>query len=654
MIKKSVNLFFFRCLINLFFMGIIMLNVQGETLNLTLRNSVDSVHNFEKVKWNSHEVAIVICDMWDSHHSITAVRRVNEFAPRLNEVIKSLRDSGATIIHSPSDCMPSYEDHDARKRALAVPEASELPKNISSWCNRIPQEEEASYPIDQSDGGEDEGEFENNQWTESLKSEGRNPGTPWLRQTSVLEISSKDYVASEGEVVWNILKHKKIEHVILAGVHTNMCVLGRPFGLRQMVRCGMNTVLLRDKTDVMYNPKKWPYVSHFTGLDLVIRHIEENVCSTITSDQLIGEEPFRFRHDKRPQLVVVSQSKNVINWKAFARRFFDSDFRVNYVESDTGKGMNDISQSDCLLLVDEVEDKKVNALIETYVVSAKPVIGVGRHCRNFNNIIFGVNASSHKKKASDVKWIKGVENHDLYRGFKSKEWSIDRRSEGLEINQAVVPLFHCKNGSSESADLLAWSFARNDSGRSCATLLSLHENENDECFQRFLFNAVRWATGELIGSQLPIDPDLRRSNEGWAVRGKMQNSKALNFEHWDLRTLIRVPDNLPNLERILKWESVPGSSVYFNGEQLKENQSGHWLIPSKLLKSGDLNLVVVRVSNLEPFKRLPKITSSEDSFELDLKNWQEKYSNDEIDPNFPIPPQFGAPTDLIQEWGQIK
>ena len=73
MIKKSVNLFFFRCLINLFFMGIIMLNVQGETLNLTLRNSVDSVHNFEKVKWNSHGVAIVICDMWDSHHSILSL-----------------------------------------------------------------------------------------------------------------------------------------------------------------------------------------------------------------------------------------------------------------------------------------------------------------------------------------------------------------------------------------------------------------------------------------------------------------------------------------------------------------------------------------------------------------------------------------------------
>ena len=34
-----------------------------------------------------------------------------------------------------------------------------------------------------------------------------------------------------------------------AGVHTNMCVLGRPFGLRQMARLGKNTALVRDMTD---------------------------------------------------------------------------------------------------------------------------------------------------------------------------------------------------------------------------------------------------------------------------------------------------------------------------------------------------------------------------------------------------------------------
>ena len=44
------------------------------------------------------------------------------------------------------------------------------------------------------------------------------------------------------------------------GVHTNMCVIGRSFGLRNMVRLGMNVVLMRDMTDTMYDSKQWPEV----------------------------------------------------------------------------------------------------------------------------------------------------------------------------------------------------------------------------------------------------------------------------------------------------------------------------------------------------------------------------------------------------------
>ena len=645
---------FLKCLINFLLISIIIANIQAETLNLTLRNSVRSVHSWQKVEWKPNEVAIVICDMWDSHHSVTAVRRVNEFAPRLNEVIKSLRKSGVTIIHSPSDCMPNYKNHDARKRALSIPVASDLPKEISSWCHRIPGEEKASYPIDQSDGGEDEDEFENQQWAERLQAEGRNPGTPWLSQTPVLKILKKDFVASEGDVVWNILRHNKIKHVILAGVHTNMCVLGRPFGLRQMVRYGMDTVLLRDGTDVMYNPKKWPYVSHFTGLDLVIRHIEENVCSTITSDQIIGGQPFSFTYDKRPHLVIVSSSERVLDWKSFARHFFDADFCVDYVESDTGKGMNDISNADCLLLANDIKNGKVNQLIQAHVNAARPVIGVGKSSVANKHHVFGVVERPNKKAPQKFEWAKAKVKHPLALGFKSNEWSVEGASDSLAIDKGVVPLFHGKTNSNGLSELLAWSFARTDSGRSCATLLTLLKNKNDSYFQRFLFNAVRWATGGLVSKQLPLDPDLRRSNEGWGARGNGRTSRPLGSKHWDLRTLIRVPDPLPNIERSFKWKSVPGSIVYINGTQLKESKPGHWIIPSKNLKSGDLNLVVVRVSKPDPFKSLPTIFSAKESIELDTKHWQERYSDGAIDPNFPIPPQFGAPTDLIQEWPQRK
>lgn len=78
------------------------------------------------------------------------------------------------------------------------------------------------------------------------------PGNSWQRQTNLLEIDDeRDFIAAEGEVVWNVLQSRKISHVVLTGVHVNMCVLGRPFGLRQMKRSGKEVLLMRDMTDAV-------------------------------------------------------------------------------------------------------------------------------------------------------------------------------------------------------------------------------------------------------------------------------------------------------------------------------------------------------------------------------------------------------------------
>ena len=90
--------------------------------------------------------------------------------------------------------------------------------------------------------------FYGNSWAKILHEFGRNPSQPWLRQTASLTIDDDvDYVSDSGIEIWNILEHHGIKHVILMGVHTNMCVIGRPFGLRQLKRCGKhNVVLMRD------------------------------------------------------------------------------------------------------------------------------------------------------------------------------------------------------------------------------------------------------------------------------------------------------------------------------------------------------------------------------------------------------------------------
>ena len=249
--------------------------------------------------WAASQTALIVCDVWDYHHCLNAVRRLEEFAPRLDQVLKAARDRGAIIIHAPSDCMPAYVDHPARLRAIHTPPATPLPDGINTWYSRLSQEGR-DYPIDQSDGGEDDDPQEHAAWAAKLKALGRNPGMPWKKQSDMITIDpQRDYITDRGDEVWKILERNAIRHVILTGVHCNMCVLGRPFGLRQMVRNKKQVVLMRDLTDSMYSPNSWPYVDHFTGHEMVLDYVEEHICPTITSDQFLGGEPFRWKADQR-------------------------------------------------------------------------------------------------------------------------------------------------------------------------------------------------------------------------------------------------------------------------------------------------------------------------------------------------------------------
>jgi hypothetical protein len=112
-------------------------------------------------------------------------------------------------------------------------------------------------------------------------------------QIDLIEISQNDAITDSIQVFY-VMKQYNIENVIIMGIHVNMCILGRPFGIRQMVYQGQHVLLMRDLTDSLYNSRMWPYVTHFEGTDLVIEHIEKYWCPTITSDQIIGGEPFKF------------------------------------------------------------------------------------------------------------------------------------------------------------------------------------------------------------------------------------------------------------------------------------------------------------------------------------------------------------------------
>ncbi len=283
-------------------------------LSLTLQSRSPSGRiTLVKEQWLPSRTAIIVCDMWDLHHCKNAVTREGEMAPRFNEVLEKARKDGVLIIHAPSSCMKPYEGTPAREHAKSAPAAARLPDKIGEWCKQIPAEEMAVYPIDQTDGGEDDDPAEHAAWAKELEAKGLNPRAPWTKQIDTLRIDQdKDAISDNGVEIWNLLESKNIDNVILMGVHLNMCVSGRPFGLRQMAKNGKHVVLMRDMTDTMYNPARWPFVSHVRGTELFIQHVEKRICPTITSDQLIGGQPFAFSNatagKKRLQIILLGDS----------------------------------------------------------------------------------------------------------------------------------------------------------------------------------------------------------------------------------------------------------------------------------------------------------------------------------------------------------
>ncbi len=234
------------------------------------------------VRWEPSRTAAIVCDMWDQHWCKGATARVAEMAPRMNEVIMELRRRGVLIIHCPSDTMKYYADTPGRQLAQAAPQV-QTTVPLKGWCNLDPAKESA-LPIDDSDGGcNDE---------PPCKPATKSPW-PWHHQIDALQIKPGDAITDSAEAFY-LMRQRGITNVILMGVHENMCVIGRPFSIRQMVGQGQNIVLMRDLTDTMYNSRRKPYVDHFIGTELMTWHIEKYWCSTITSDQILGGAPFRF------------------------------------------------------------------------------------------------------------------------------------------------------------------------------------------------------------------------------------------------------------------------------------------------------------------------------------------------------------------------
>jgi len=225
------------------------------------------------LRWDVAQTAIVVCDMWDTHTCSLLAQRVAVMAPRMNQVISAARSLGVMIVHAPSDTMKFYEGTPWRQRMQRAPMA----RSTTPILTRCPREpvESRSFPIDDTSGECDDPIVK--QWTGPY---------PWTRQHPAIDIAGFDGVSDNGQEIHNFFKQEGITNVALMGVHTNICILNRGFGIRQLTKLGFQVVLARDLTDAMYDPRKRPFVSHTRGTELVIEHIESRWCPSISGDDL--------------------------------------------------------------------------------------------------------------------------------------------------------------------------------------------------------------------------------------------------------------------------------------------------------------------------------------------------------------------------------
>jgi nicotinamidase-related amidase/type 1 glutamine amidotransferase len=462
--------------------------------------------------WDPAHTAIVVCDMWNEHWCRGATRRVAEMAPRMNEVLVAARNRGLLIIHSPSSTLDFYKGTGQRERARqAAPITTKIPLKHS--CN-LDVKREGPLPIDDSDGGCD--------CTPHCK-----PGSPWTHEIDTLKIEAPDAITDNAEAVY-LMKRRGIENVIVMGVHTNMCVLGRPFAIRQLVDQGFHVVLMRDLTDTMYNSQRRPFVSHFTGTDLVVEHIERHWCPTITSVDFLGGHEFRFAEDHRPRLAILMAEPEYSTDRTlpkFAAEDLGKDFRVSLIfGSQTDRadlpGLDALADADALLVSVRRRPLKPEQLklLRDYVARGKPVLSI--------------RTASHAFSLKGAKAPAGLETWETWDADIFGGHYVGHHGNGAKVkitpapNAADNPIVKAIETSTSAGDPLigngslyrvrplapgakplligsipdkpdepvAWTFQRPDGGKSFYTSLGHPDDFSEPAFRKLLVAALHWLT----------------------------------------------------------------------------------------------------------------------------------------------------------------
>jgi nicotinamidase-related amidase len=180
------------------------------------------------------KTAIIVIDMWNFHWCMTAAQRVSAMVPRMNAVIGVARELGMQVIWNPSDVVTAYSGYPQYERAIAV-EHQQMP-----FVREVPQTK-FTAAVGHCMCGDGIHCKVNYGW------DGMNPD---------LVIADNDLISSPNDEIYSLLVERGITNIIYMGVHTNMCVYGKPGALSHLWKAGFNCMLARDLNDAFthYDP----------------------------------------------------------------------------------------------------------------------------------------------------------------------------------------------------------------------------------------------------------------------------------------------------------------------------------------------------------------------------------------------------------------
>ncbi len=215
----------------------------------------------KKERVDPRRVGVVAVDVWNFHWCKTATMRVDAFVPRIDRGLEAARGLGMTVMLCPSDVVDNYAGFPQRESVLALPNV-EVPKAVDVTCPPVPDAGGCACGRERCGG--------NYGW------DGMHPA---------LRIGENDLMPDTQAEVYAICQQRGLTHLLYVGFHTQVCLLGKPMGLRAMKAAGLRCVLARDMTDAHpgYDPARG-----FTpdlNTEQVVAHFEKHLAPTIQLEE---------------------------------------------------------------------------------------------------------------------------------------------------------------------------------------------------------------------------------------------------------------------------------------------------------------------------------------------------------------------------------